>query len=76
MSSVSLVTGCCAPVHEIGGSRRGILLKEKAMATSSITSQACITSGRVMGTRTWERGRDWDPGEVQVVGECQGRMWR
>mmetsp|Transcript_37383 Transcript_37383/g.120161 ORF Transcript_37383/g.120161 Transcript_37383/m.120161 type:complete len:203 (+) Transcript_37383:672-1280(+) len=52
MSSVSLATGCCAPVHEIGGSTRGILLKEKATAASSITSQACITSGRVMGTRT------------------------
>mmetsp|Transcript_21167 Transcript_21167/g.69886 ORF Transcript_21167/g.69886 Transcript_21167/m.69886 type:complete len:255 (-) Transcript_21167:895-1659(-) len=52
ISSVSLVTGCCDPMQQTGGSGRGSLLNEYATATSSITSQACITSGRVMGTRT------------------------
>ena len=52
MRSVRRERGCCEPTHWTGATSRGILLNEYATATSSITSHACITSGRVIGTPT------------------------
>jgi len=50
MRSVSLERGCCEPVQRTGAATRGIFSKPKATATSSIRSQACMMSVRVMGT--------------------------
>lgn len=52
-------SGCWRPTVLVVGMLFGMLLNPKAIATSSITSAACSTSGRVGGTCTFTAAPPW-----------------